>query len=86
MLIQRLIFGAIAVALGTLMLKYNYQLVGFTGRQDWIENKLGSGTTYFAYKVLALLIIIGGLLYASGLYKPVLETLLSPIANLFRFE
>jgi hypothetical protein len=86
MLIQRLIIGAIAVATGTIMLKYNYQLVGLTGRQDWIENKLGSGSTYLAYKLLALLVIISGLLYASGFYEPLLRILLSPLADLFRLQ
>lgn len=76
-------YGLLAVGIGTLTLKYNYQLVNLTGRQDWIESKLGSGSTYLAYKLLALLIVIFGILYAIGLDGPVLKALFSPLQGLF---
>ena len=81
--LAHLFYGIIAVAIGTLLLKYNYQLVGFTGRQDWIEDHLGSGTTYLAYKLFAIVIVLGGVAYATGLGDPVMRTLLSPLKSFF---
>ena len=83
MTIQHLFFGAIAIALGVTALRYNYQLVNMTGRQDWIESKLGSGSTYLAYKLFSLVIIIGGILYFTGLGTPVFQWLLSPLNGVF---
>ena len=81
--IAHLIYGLIIVGLGVVGLKYNYQIVGFTGRQDWIESKLGGGSTYLAYKLFALLTVILGLLLATGLIDPVLNTLLGPLKGTF---
>lgn len=81
--IAHFIYGLIAVVIGTLALKYNYQLVGFTGSQDWIESKLGGGSTYLAYKIFALAIVVGGLLVATGLANPVLNNLLTPLKSSF---
>jgi len=78
-----LIYGFIMIGLGVVGLKYNYQIVGFTGRQDWIESKLGGGSTYLAYKLFALFLVIFGLLLATGLADPVLTTLFSPLKNTF---
>jgi hypothetical protein len=78
-----LIYGLIMVALGVVALKYNYQIVGFTGRQDWIESKLGGGSTFLAYKLFALLLILFGLLTATGLIDPFLNTILGPLKNTF---
>jgi len=75
--------GIVVTALGVVALRYNYQLVGFTGRQDWIENKLGGGSTYWVLKLLALAVIIGGVLYASGFGDSVFNFLLSPLRGLF---
>ena len=75
--------GLMAVGVGILLLKFNFQVVGFTGRQDWIESKLGSGSTYFAYKIFALMVIFGGSLYATGLGTPFFTWFLSPLTSLF---
>jgi hypothetical protein len=83
-MIERLLYGTLAIVAGTLMLKYNFQLVGLTGRLDWIESKLGSGTTYLAYKLMAVVIILGAILYITGWGDEVLTLLLSPIINIFQ--
>lgn len=84
MLLERIIYGTLAIVVGTVMLKYNFQLVGFTGRLDWVESKLGAGTTYLAYKLLALLIITGAILYITGWGDEALNMLLSPLLNIFK--
>lgn len=83
---MQIVYGILAIIAGTLMLKYNYQLVNLTGRQDWIESKLGSGTTYFAYKLLAIFVVIMGILVVTGLATPFLLWLLSPLQHLFNFN
>ena len=80
--LSRLLISILLVVFGVLSLKYNFKLVGFTGRQDWIESKLGSGTTYFFFKMLSLLMIISGILYITGLGDPIVRWLLSPLANM----
>ena len=81
--IAHFFYGLIAIGIGTLFLKYNYQIVGYTGRQDWIESKLGGGSTFLVYKLFALLLVIGGLLAATGLGDPVATVLLSPFKGIF---
>ncbi len=83
---MQIIYGLLAVIAGTLMLKFNYQLVGFTGRQDWIESKFGSGTTYLAYKLLAILVVFAGILMATGLATPFFTWLFSPLRHVLNFN
>lgn len=64
------------------MVKYSYQVVGFTGRQDWIESKVGQGSTYFVYKIFGIIAIFGGFLYAINLYAPFLTWFFSPLRGL----
>lgn len=79
MILTHIIFGLIFVVLGALGLKYNYQLVGFTGEVGFIENKLGSGSTYGVFKLLSVLLCLGGFLYMTGLMDPILHWALSPL-------
>lgn len=83
MLIQQIIFGFLAIAVGVVTLKYNYQLVNNTFRLEWIESKLGPGMTFTVYKLFSVLLVTGGILFLTGLYRPVLTWLLSPLAALF---
>ena len=83
MLIQRIIFGVIAIVLGVVTLKYNYAIVNNTSRLDFIESKLGAGSTYLVYKLLSLILVIGGILYITGWGVGVAQWLVSPLTNLF---
>jgi hypothetical protein len=80
---QQIIFGLIATALGVFSLKYNYQLVGITGNVGFAERWLGAGSTYFFFKMLSVVLVIGGLLYATGLGVPVFKWLVSPLKVFF---
>ena len=84
MILEHIIYGLLAIGVGTLALKYNFQLVNMTGRQDWIESKLGGGSTYFFYKVVSVLIVFGGILYVTGLGDPFFTWLFSPLHNFFQ--
>ena len=74
--------GIIVVAIGVVSLKYNFQVVGITGRQDWIERRLGGGSTYFAFKLFSVLAIFAGLIFMTGLSTPFFTWLLSPLRGL----
>jgi uncharacterized membrane protein SpoIIM required for sporulation len=78
-----LLWGVIFIIVGTISLKFNYQLVGFTGRQDWVEQRLGAGSTYLFFKLVSIFMVIFGLLSVTGLGIPLLQWVLSPLSNLF---
>ena len=71
------------IVLGSLAVKYTYAMVGFTGRQDWIERYTGSGTTYLAFKLFGVIVVIMGLLIGSGFGDNLLEWIVSPLAGVF---
>ncbi len=77
------IIGILVAGAGAAALKYNYQLVNMTGQQDWIENLLGGGSTYFVYKIVAVLVAVGGVIYAAGLGDAVFGWLLTPLKGTF---
>ena len=72
-----------AVVLGVVGVKFNYQLVGFTGSIEWVERYLGGGSTYAFLKIVAVCLSIGGFMYMFGLFSPVERWLLSPLAQFF---
>lgn len=85
MFIQKLLYGSLAIGAGIILLKYNFQVVNnFTGRLDFVEAKLGAGSTYLVYKLLALLLVLGGILYIAGYFDNVVGWLLSPLTGLFQ--
>lgn len=81
--IHAFIYGFIAIVIGTLFVMYSYQIAGFTGRQDWIEKYLGAGSTYGAYKIFGIVIVLGGILGATGLLHGAATWLLSPLHSVF---
>ena len=81
-MLERILYGTMAIVLGVVLLKYNFALVNnFTGRLDFVEAKLGSGSTYLVYKLLALLLVMGGILHISGLLDNMLLWMLSPLGK-----
>lgn len=83
MIFEHLVVGLLAVGMGVAALRYNYQLVGFTGHIGAVERYMGYGSTYLFMKLLAVLVCIGGFLYAFGLLTPIMGWLLSPLAAFF---
>lgn len=77
------VIGLLAAGAGALALKYNFQLVNLTGHQDWIESKLGAGSTYGVYKIVSVLLALGGVIYAVGLGDAVFGWLFSPLKGFF---
>jgi hypothetical protein len=83
MFVEHFIIGLMLVAAGVFTLKFNYQLVGYTGSIGFVERYLGGGSTYIFLKLLSVLVCIGGFMYAFGLWDPVARWLLSPLATFF---
>jgi hypothetical protein len=83
MIIQHFLLGLVALGLGGVSLKYNYQLVGFTGHIGFVEKYLGYGSTYIFVKMMSVLVCIGGFMYMFGLFDPAINWLLSPLAVFF---
>lgn len=82
-MISRIFFGLLAIGLGIAGLKYNFQIVNGGNRLEWFERNLGAGSTYLVYKIGALLLVIGGILYVTGFGPGVVSWLLSPLNALF---
>lgn len=82
--INNVIFGILAIVVGVVTLKYNFQIVNSTARMEFIEDHLGAGTTFLVYKLLSILIVLGGALYLTGLYHAVALWLLKPFASFFQ--
>lgn len=56
--------GLLIIALGVLMLKYIRQTYEFAGSFDWAEKFFGVGGTITALKLIGLIMIVVGALYA----------------------
>jgi hypothetical protein len=81
MSVSSIIIGSLMVAGGVAAMKYNYKLVGYTGSVSVFERFLGGGGTYAGFKILAILVIIGGLLGVTGLADPLLQSVFAPLGN-----
>lgn len=82
-MIMRILLGLIAIAIGTLGLRYNFALSNTFPRLEFFERNLGAGSSYGVYKVMCLVLVIGGILYMTGFGPGIVSWLLSPLANLF---
>lgn len=83
MVLQNIFFGIILIVIGTVMIKYNYQLVGIVGHIPSVEARLGSGSTYGFFQLIAVLLVLFGILTATGLGTVVMRFLLSPLIRMF---
>lgn len=82
MLFQQLLIGLAFLAVGGVSLKYNYQLVGLV-RLQWLESKLGGGTSYIAYKVISVTLILLGIIVISGFGPAFANWIINPVRSLF---
>ncbi len=67
------------------MLKFNFQLVGLIGHLPSVESRMGSGSTYTFFQLIAILLVLFGILWATGLGTVVLTFLLSPLIKMFSY-
>ncbi len=78
---MRFFWGIIGIIIGTLLLKYTFQLSNTFGKIDWAEKYFsgGLGGTYFFYKLFGMLAIVLSVLYMFGF----LGNLLGPVTSIF---
>lgn len=65
MVLVKILIFLTCVAIAILILKYTEPLVRMIGKMDWAENRLGMGGTYTVWKLLAVLLIVGSLIYLT---------------------
>jgi nucleoside recognition membrane protein YjiH len=81
--LNSLLIGIAMVVIGVLGVKYAFWLHNMTGPQDWLERFTGPGSTQGMYKIFFTLVVITGLLVATGFGNNVMSFLFSPLKNLF---
>ena len=81
MSIGAFIIGLIIVVAGAVSVKYNQQIADSFGSSA-IANKLGPGSKYDVFKLYSIVAILVGLIIMFGLYKPIIELLVSPFSHL----
>jgi hypothetical protein len=76
-----LLIGVGLVIAGVLFVRFTFRLANITGPQFWLERYTGSGSTYGIYKIFGVVLVILGLLVATGFGNDVLSYLLSPFKS-----
>lgn len=56
--IARLLIFFLGIALGTLFVRYSYQLTQLFGHNSYAERYIGDGGTYSMWKLLGLVVIV----------------------------
>jgi hypothetical protein len=80
---SHLLIGIGFVVAGILMVKYTFAIMNMTGRQEWIEKYTGGGTTYGIFKLFGIVLVLVGLLFATGFGNNLMEFLFSPLVHIF---
>ena len=83
MTISGILIGLTMIVLGVLFVKYTFNIVNMTGRQDWIEKYTGGGSTYGVFKIFGVLLVIVGILWATGFGANVMDFVFAPLKNIF---
>ncbi|HLB95734.1 MAG TPA: hypothetical protein VJK26_02415 [Patescibacteria group bacterium] len=65
MVFVKILIFLLATTIAILILKYTEPLVRMIGKMDWAENRLGIGGTYTVWKLIAILLIVGSLVYLT---------------------
>lgn len=66
MVFVKILVFLICCVIAILILKYTEPLVRMIGKMDWAENRLGMGGTYTVWKLIAILLIVGSLVYLTS--------------------
>jgi hypothetical protein len=69
--------------LGVLGVKYTFWIHNMTGPQQWLERYTGGGSTYGVYKIFSTLLILIGILVATGFGNNVMSFFFAPLAHVF---
>jgi len=61
--ILKILILVVGIGLGTVLIKYNFQLTQLFGHNYYAERYLGDGGTYSMWKLLGTILIIGVVVY-----------------------
>jgi len=61
----KLIIFVVCTGIAFLILLYTEPLVRMIGKMSWAERYLGMGGTYTAWKIIAIVLIFGSLIYLT---------------------
>ena len=81
--IANFITGIVMILLGIAGVKWTFWLHNVTGPQMWLERYTGSGSTYGVYKIFSVLLVLIGILFATGFGNNVMGFFFAPIVHLF---
>jgi len=65
-MILRIIVLILSILIGTLFIKYSFQMVKIFGHMKWAEEKLGIASSYSLWKLIGIIVIALGALYGFG--------------------
>ena len=68
MVFVKILVFLICVGVGILILKYTEPIVRMVGKMRLAENRLGIGGTYTVWKLIAVLLIFGSLVYLTTVW------------------
>lgn len=63
--IEKVLIFLACVGVAVLILKYTEPIVRMVGKMNWAENRLGIGGTYTVWKLIAVLLIAGSLVFLT---------------------
>jgi hypothetical protein len=78
-----LFVGLAMATIGILGVKYTFWIHNQTGPVSFIERYAGSGSTYGVFKILFALLVLVGIIWATGFGRNVMSFLFSPFLSLF---
>lgn len=78
-MIDRLMVGIIGMAVGILSIIYARKLVRWFGTMRTAEEKLGTGGTYTAVRIIGVFITTVSFLYMTGLLATVIRNILNAL-------
>lgn len=77
---SKILFGIFLLVLGALLTAKTEWIVNNFGRMDWFEAKLGSsGGSRLGYKLMGIVLIIIGLILATGSGDALIRWIASPL-------
>lgn len=85
MFIVDFLVGLLFAAFGLLVFWQAPWIVQNIAPIGWAERHLASGASYFVYRLVGIIILFGGLLYAVELLDPAVRVLFGPILAIFGY-
>ena len=83
MFVVNFVLGLMIVIAGVVAVKMNFRIVQLFSRDNVFERKLGPGSTYLVFQLVAILAILFGGLMMFSLHDNILEFLLRPFTQAF---